>query len=344
MMKNNRLKNIVKSSLQKAAAHLGPHARSARQPQLLILMYHRILPANDERIKLEEPGMYVTPETFKKNIETLRPFFKFVKLSEWLDKKQKNLPLPAKACAITFDDGWADNYEFAYPVLQGMGVPATIFIVSDMIGTNTQFWPERLASIATSISTEQPDKWSIPELKWLRCAKTDYKFLKCAPSTEEITQLITHAKQLSDQEINIHLDRIKSKLGLKYTSCNPALLSWPQIKEMVNSDLIEAGSHTCHHIRLGNQTPIEIIKKEIVRSKQTIEKQLGKPTTIFCFPNGDYSETALELVRQYYSAAVTTSKGWNSIKSNEYLLNRIGVHEDIAKNRTAFLARISGWL
>lgn len=344
MIQNNILKEIIKSSLQTAAARLGPHARSARQSQLLVLMYHRILPANDERIKLEEPGMYVTPETFQKNIEILRPLFEFVKLSEWLDKRQKNLPLPAKACAITFDDGWADNYEFAYPVLQKTGVPATIFIVSDMIGTNTRFWPERLAAIVTSISTEQPEKWSIPELKWLRCAKTDYKFLKFAPSREEITQLIAHAKQLPDQEINVRLDRIKSKLELKYTSRSPSLLSWSQIKEMIDSGLIDAGSHTCHHTRLNSQTPIEILTKEIVHSKRVIEQQLGKPITIFCFPNGDYSETALELVRRHYLAAVTTSKGWNSIKSNPYLLKRIGIHEDIAKNKTAFLARISGWL
>ncbi len=344
MANNNLMKKIVKRSIQQLAAHLGPHARSARVPQLLILMYHRILPMGDERIKLEEPGMYVTPDTFRNNLEILAQFFEFIKLSEWLDKKQKGLPLPDKACAITFDDGWADNYEFAYPILQERQIPATIFLVSDMIGTNAQFWPERLARIVTSISTTQSHRWSNPELQWLRCAVTDYKFLDIAPSSEQITQLIAHAKQLSDREIHIRLDRIDSELKLKNTPRNSSLLDWPQINEMIDSDLIEAGSHTCHHVRLNSQTPIEIIKKEIIHSKQIIEQQSGKPVTTFCFPNGDYSETALKLVRQHYSGAITTSRGWNSIESNKYLLKRIGIHEDIAKDRTAFLSRISGWL
>lgn len=338
------MKKIIKRSIQTIAAHLGPHVRSARAPQLLILMYHRILPTNDERTKLEEPGMYVTPKTFRNNLRILTQFFEFIALSEWLDKKQKGLPLPDKACAITFDDGWADNYEFAYPILQEMEIPATIFIVSDMIGTNAQFWPERLARIVTLISTQQSQQWSTPELQWLRCAITDYKFLETAPSNEEITQLIAHAKQLPDHEIHIRLDQIESKLGLKNAPPNPSLLGWLQINEMVNSGLIEAGSHTCHHIRLNSQTPIEVIEKEIIHSKQIIERQLAKPVTTFCFPNGDYSETALKLVKKYYSGAVTTSRGWNSIESNKYLLKRIGIHEDIAKDRTAFLARISGWL
>ena len=65
-------------------------------------------------------------------------------------------------------DGWTDNFEFAFPILQESNVPATIFLVSDMVGENEVFWPERLTRLINAISSHYPQYWSHPELKWLQ--------------------------------------------------------------------------------------------------------------------------------------------------------------------------------
>ena len=341
--KKNRLKKAIKRSLQHLAARHGRHTRAAAIPELLVLMYHRILPDDDARAQMEEPGMKVTPSTFRMHLETIRQYFDTVHLSEWIRRRLSGEDMPKRACAITFDDGWADNYEFAFPIIAEMKIPATIYLVSDMIGTDRIFWPERLARTLTCIAEKHAGQWSHPALEWLKQTQTSYRFTTVAPSPEQLSELIASAKALPDDEIHSRLDNIERELKLEKGVRKPSLLSWSQVTEMVSSGLVEIGSHTCNHIRLDAKTPADVLEREIVSSKQAIEQHTNRPVSSFCFPNGDYCSDALELVRNHYVSAVSTTSGWNSAESDQYLLKRVGLHEDVAHDRTAFLARISGW-
>ena len=337
------LKRIAKRSLQHIAAYFGQHTRFNREPQLLVLMYHRVLPEKDSRAKIEEPGMMVTPETFRLHMQLIKQRFDVMPLSQWITAKHNGDKLPARCCCITFDDGWVDNYEYAYPVLQEFNLPATIFLVSDMIDTNLLFWPERLAHVLTEIAHNCSHKWDHHSLDWLKRGDVSYDFATTPPNQEQLSEIIKLAKELQDDDIHARINTIETELQLDNKS-HPSLLSWPQMAEMCASGLIEAGSHTCHHIRLNDRQSENTLMQEIVQSKSRIEKQLGQSVDSFCYPNGDYSPEAVELVKQNYLCGVTTSRGWNTINTDEHLLHRIGVHEDISADKTAFLARLSGWM
>jgi len=337
-----QLKTIIKSNIQSLASYLGRHKWCNKSPQLLILMYHRILPPEDIRNISEEPGMIVTPDTFRKHINILSDYFEFITLSDWLERKNNNSPLPNKACAITFDDGWLDNYEYAFPILEQTKTPATIFLVSKIINTTKVLWPERLARIINYLAKEKPDEWENNSLKWLRNINTSYGFSTNAPSREQLTEIIAGTKKHTEDEINKKLDLIETHIKLNDIT-KPSFLNWQQVNEMIDSGFVDIGSHTCNHIRLNDKASNQIISEEIINSKIDIEKNTNKSIKVFCYPNGDYSDEAIKIVKQHYIGAVTTDKGWNNELSDEHTLQRVAIHEDISNSTNSFLSRISGW-
>jgi len=338
------IKRVIKRGLQHVAAGMGAIEQFSQKPYLMILMYHRILPANDERTLTEEPGMIVTPETLRLHLEIAKNKFDIIKLSDWVKMKESGSSLPRRACAITFDDGWADNYEFAFPILKSLKIPATIYLTSSLISTDKKFWPERLSNLIIDISRNHSEKWSRSCLDWVRNSRTGYTFNDQVPTQDELAEIIDAAKHLPDQEIHSRIDKIELELSISTSSNQPSLLTWEQLDEMIKFGLIEAGSHTCHHVRLEEETLQSTVEYEIVSSKHEIEQHTGQTVSSFCYPNGDYCPKALELVRQHYSNALTTKSGRNTATTDTHLLYRYGIHQGNSYDRIAFLARISGWM
>ncbi len=331
------LRSIAKSSIKGLASKFGGHALPAFTPKLWVLMYHRILPASDPRYCLEEPGMVVTPGSFRSHIGWLRDYFTIVSLSDWLAKFHSGHSLPSKSVAITFDDGWRDNYEFAFPILRETNTPAAIFVVAGMMGTNRQFWPNRVARL---LLEHEPEMGRLECASWLRNVLA--RQVTSTNARDKVAAVVNSVKNLDDQEIEQRLHKIEAALKLP-TKGQPAMMDWRHLIEMQGTGLIEIGGHTMSHRRLLPHLDDATLQQEIVTSKQQLEAKLGNPVNLFCYPNGDYSAAAHALVQANYTAAVTTQKGINSKNVPHHELKRIGVHEDVAQDRISFLHRLSGW-
>jgi len=339
------IKSLLKRQAQIIAANTGKHRWPWPESQLVILMYHRILPESDTRYQDEQPGMVVNPETFEMHLSVLKEHFEPVHLSEWLSSRQSGKPLPKRACAITFDDGWQDNYQYAFKCLTKEQVPATIFLVSDFVDTPNTFWPERLARVVRRISSTQNIQiWNKEEFQWLRQLGCNYGFDNRPLTRLHIDDMITKAKSLSDSALYKYINAMENSLPDENDSSYSDILTWVQINEMHNSGLVEFGSHTCNHIRMSDEIDEVLMEQEIARSKLAIESGINAKTGVFCYPNGTITTKADKIVRKYYSAAVTTVPGWNNPKTDQYLLHRIGIHQDISYDKTSFLARLSGFL
>ena len=327
------IKYCAKGMLTFAASSFGEHNRANQEAKLWVLMYHRILPKADARYDLEEPGMVVTPEVFAMHLREAKKLFELVSLSDWLARASAGQPLPAKACAITFDDGWLDNYEFALPILQHHRVPATVFVVADKVGTPFRFWPNIVSELIAAKS---------PALRSHPLFTQAARLIELPYSPERVAQCIGQLKAYTEDALFSALEAIGWSRAL--ASNGPALMDWTQLAALTASGLVEIGCHTGSHRRLNKGLAATVLDQEIATSKDRLARRLGQPIKLFCYPNGDFDTAVLERVKEHYQAAVTTENGINRLGSLQpHQLLRIALHNDASDSPRKFRARLSGW-
>ncbi|MEL6870152.1 MAG: polysaccharide deacetylase family protein [Pseudomonadota bacterium] len=335
------IKQAIKSTLHLTAATLGKHRWPARGHDLVILMYHRVLPPDDVRYEDEQPGMIVHPDTFAMHLDVLQQHFEIVALGDWVQRANANEPLPRRAAAITFDDGWRDNLEFAAPALAERQLPATIFLVSEMMDETGNYWPEQLAA-AIRLAQGNAALWQTDAFSWL--AKLHPAVVN-APDAESRDAAIVAAKGAHDDAtLRARSGDMLAALGDPLRDQPRSILTWDEARAMQADGLIEFGSHTLDHTRLTASLPADERRRQLTDSATAISAELGNPTRLFCYPNGDTCDGAIKEAKQTYAAAVTTANGWNTPHTDRHQLHRIGIHEGNSATPTSFRARLSGWL
>lgn len=333
----------IKQALRRTLGYTAPLAVRLRpRPSLLILTYHRVLPAAHPARQTEQPGMYVSPDTLALHLRVLRKHFEIIDLGVWLKRVREGAALPARACCITFDDGWQDNYTHGFPVLEAAQVPATIFLVADFIGSRYRFWPNRLAQLLGSLRADNlvdlPDE--------LRAVLGAAGFVAEVPggtvSVGRIDAVISAAKSLPDDALLKLLDTAEARLGVAVDDQRRDLLNINEIMAMRDSGLVQFGSHSRRHMRLLASVSPAVLDEELLQSRAIIEGMVERPVELFCYPNGDWSPPALAVVRRAYQAAVTTVPGWNQPQCDPHLMRRMSVHEDVGADEASFMARVAG--
>lgn len=335
------IRSIIKSGVHSLlAAYSRLKLRTASQPVLLILTYHRVLPADSEYRATEQPGMIVSPETLEQHIKLTKQLgAQPIHLNDWLERQDRGDNLPRLSVAFTFDDGWRDNYEHAYPILERHQVPATIFLVTRMIDTPWSFWPEQVIKLLTTQRIPETDE----AFDWLRpyipATNTPQKAGTMSLATAD--RVINNLKALDDLTILARLDAIyNAKPETLSQTESRVMLSYGELREMATHGLIRYGLHTRHHYRLNQITDNHIMEDEIVNCIDDT-RHLGESVVpIFCYPNGDITVKGRELVAKHYDAACTTKTGWNMSGCDPYNLHRFNLHDGNSASKRMLLATI----
>ena len=324
----NNAKLFIKRSIKSAAVFAGIAARfhKAKPDSVNIFAYHRVVAdiAKAEREAIY--GLVVSSATFRRHCRLLSEFYDVVSLetaAHFLDGEQKRKTSRPLA-VITFDDGYRDFYEEAFPILNEFGLSATVFLPTEFIGQSRPLAHDRLYWLV-----KQASEKSVSVLSALEKAGLAKEFAeKCAGETN-ILKLTDWLVFLPNEIREKVIFQLEQKLADRFESypTEYQLLDWETIRGMQRKG-INFGGHTARHVVL----PLEdylVMENELVASKNELETQLNEEINSFAYPNGEYNEDIKKLIAQAgYKIAVTTEKRINRPAADLLALGRISLCEE----------------
>jgi peptidoglycan/xylan/chitin deacetylase (PgdA/CDA1 family) len=283
----------------------------------VIINYHRFTHSLDNFIETHPTVTHLIHD-FEQELVFLKKFFDVISLDTLVQTLKEGKTFPRPTIAITIDDGYQDNYDLMYPALREHNIPVTIFINTGVIGTNARLWPNYLEDMFIHTPKNSLTLNGVFQGKTFSLESLTHR-------REAYVQVLRILKNTNIKERDQYLKSIESKLGkVEYTS--RVMLNWEEIREM-KQHRVSFGAHTAHHPIL-TSLPLADAKKEILESKNELEKQLGEPIKHFAYPNGrpqDFNEALRAYCRDVgFESVATCDYGYNHKANDVWALKRIG--------------------
>ncbi|MEW6997244.1 polysaccharide deacetylase family protein [Colwelliaceae bacterium BS250] len=287
---------------------------------LYVFNYHRI---GDENNTAFDPLIFsCTEEQFKDQLEFYKTNFEVINIETLSSLLNSNKKMNKRFALITFDDGYIDNYLYAYPLLKAANLPASFFITTDFIGQQKIPWWDEIAWLLKNNELHQQfiQKWQLPN-----------SFQSLA-AREQIYLLLNKVKRNTGQTIEEKVIQIRKDLNVGERQVLPEeqlFMDWDMVRE-VSENGITIGSHTCTH-RILSHLEDQEQAFEILQSKLQLEKQLnGQPVCSFAYPVGgqtSYNKSSIKCLEEFeYQMAFNFLPGINTrLYEHRFTLNRFAI-------------------
>lgn len=265
--------------------------RHLHRHRIPVLMYHGVLP--DDSPFAENNWLQVRCSEFDLQLDFLSRHYQIISVAQALSGSYQKAGLPP--VLVTFDDGYANNFQYALPILKKYKAPACIFVTTAYLDTKQLFWWDRL-------------HLAFPEggqgganIAWL--------------------------KSLPAEQIELEVDGIVRAAGRQIPEQATDAFRCMSREELLQthaSGLVEFGSHTHRHQIIEHMDAMAVA--ETLRSSQQVFEAMGIAAPYFAAPNGDYTDAQIDLIRaQGFSACFATHEMLWSIDSGTYRIPRLGI-------------------
>ena len=270
----------------------GPEAK------LSVLIFHRVLAAADPLFP-DEPDA----SRFDTICGWLARWFNVLPLDVAVSRLRAG-SLPARAAAITFDDGYADNHDVALPILRRHGLPATFFIATGFLDGG-RMWNDTVIECVRRAPNRTMD------LSWLGLQGIGHLDVSDgATKRAAVGQLLRALKYLPLSTRNALVEQLAAATSALLPS--DLMMRSEQVRALRDAGM-QVGAHTQTHPILSSLSR-EQARSEMLGSKQVLERLLSEPIRSFAYPNGkpdaDYTAESVQLARELgFELAVSTAWG-----------------------------------
>ena len=287
--------------------------------RVLILSYHRVVGNYGLESERGLPTLNISRETFRRHLEVLCESHQVTRLDDALEVLAGRRAARRDLAVVTFDDGYRDVYENAFPVLREMKLPAVAYVPSAFIGTEKRLAHDRLWAVLQTMEKRALGPMSVGAgagyegllLHAFEGAPAPNKVLERLISDNPTPVLYGLAEALEER---LRIDRAEAPRG-------QLPMAWEMLREM-GAHGVETGAHTADHTVLTNQ-PLDEARREIAACKSVLEKGTGRPVRHFAYCNGWYSAGVAQALRaEGFVSAVTTEDMSNMPGVDPYALKR----------------------
>ena len=294
----------------------------------VILMLHRVL-ADDASAGLPHRNeLCVGPRAFARLLRWLPRHFECVDLMTLLQGQPGSRP----RVALTFDDGWRDNAEHAFPLLQRHGIPASIFLSTDFIGSRQRFWWESVGE--TLWGSQGVDAQQRVALQLAEQGRPVPP--ACLSHSRPTSRSQALAAYLAGLKVlpSATLQRLSDHCP---TTAQRHALDWRQVRELEASGLVRFGPHGASHALLPTLDDRRL-DEELQRSQTALQQGCAAPLPVYCYPNGDVdARVQARVAAHHYAYALGTRPGVLRAQSDPLDIPRICVSQRTA-NQPSLLA------
>lgn len=248
----------------------------------VVVNYHRVVENFEESAKNSIPSMLVSRSMLEQHLDWLGRRFRFVSLDELGERIGNRGGRADQVAAVTFDDGYRDFYDHALPLLKQKGVPAAVFVVTDLVGTQRLQMHDKLYLLLTH----------------------RFRPNSGAPTPFQSTRALLENLTQADQENLIRA--LEADVSLSEDELQPFhSLTWEMLGEIHRAGMT-VGSHGQSHSLMTHESRQHVMR-EAAASRSEIEARLGMVVRHFAYPGGCFDDAAVEAVAAAgYRFAYTT--------------------------------------
>jgi len=299
-------KQTVKSAILRSGAMR--FCSVLRPPSVAVLCYHSVSTDREGQSDCISQGITVDANLFDEQMRILRKNYHPVTLDDIADWLTHKKPIPRRAVAVTFDDGFADNGHLAAPIMEKHDIRGAIYLAIDAVCRQELPWYCRLHYLFHKAADKD--------------AERSYAQSCVALGEEQLEGRISQIESLFDHKLDL-------------STPSPGMMTFEQAKELIRRGHI-IGSHSLSHATMGLLTA-EQLCREIGEANRILEQELGVPVQHFSYPHPyqidpQWSEDSVKETQKVgYKTAVLTRMGMVKQGANPLLLPRLYIGNESAE-------------